>query len=218
MTMSYLESLMSTAETVQVVRRTHWISLVRAAVLYGLSIAVLVLASGIGFGYANQKVGDAVGVLLLILVLLPLYLLVRDVAQWYSRIYVVTTRRVMQMSGVLNKRVSDSNLDKVNDVVLTQSVVGRILGYGDIEIITGSDVGVDVFQRIEAPVEFKRVMLDNKEDFDTLARMTAQQLREPPGDDEDVPTALDRLASLRDRGVISEDEFEAKKAELLARL
>jgi uncharacterized membrane protein YdbT with pleckstrin-like domain len=162
--------------------------------------------------------GDSMGALLLILALLPAFILVRELLSWYNHIYAVTSRRVMQLSGILNKRTSDSNLDKVNDVVLTQSWLGRILNYGTIDIITGSDVGVDRLELLVDPVEFKRVMMNNKEDFDTLSRLTTERLSQPPDAAEDPSTALERLASLRDRGFITEEEFKAKRADLLERL
>jgi Short C-terminal domain len=34
----------------------------------------------------------------------------------------------------------------------------------------------------------------------------------------DVPTQLEKLGALRDSGVLTEEEFQAKKAELLARM
>jgi uncharacterized membrane protein YdbT with pleckstrin-like domain len=147
-------------------------------------------------------------------ILVPAALLVRELAQWWARQYVVTSRRVMQLSGVLNRRVSDSNLDKVNDIVMTQSLLGRALGYGDIEIITGSDIGVDVLSRISDPIGFKRVMLDNKEDFDALVG----RIHDGPTGAPDVPSAMEQLNSLRERGMISPEQYEAKKAELLSRL
>jgi uncharacterized membrane protein YdbT with pleckstrin-like domain len=141
-----------------------------------------------------------------------LVLLAVTVVRWYYRQFVVTTRRVMQVSGVFNRLVSDTNLDKVNDVVLAQSFLGRMLGYGNVEIISGSDVGVDKFERIRDPMGFKRVMLDNKEDFDTLF----QAARGPR--DADPTALLAELSELRDQGVVSPEEFETKKAEILARL
>jgi hypothetical protein len=40
----------------------------------------------------------------------------------------------------------------------------------------------------------------------------------PASDAASVPDQLERLAQLRDKGVITQAEFEAKKAELLGRL
>jgi uncharacterized membrane protein YdbT with pleckstrin-like domain len=209
---------MSTGETVQIIRRAHWVSLAKPVLVYGAATVILVAIAMGAWRSSGAEVNDTFRALLLVLALLPAFVLAREIARWYTHQYAVTSRRVMELSGILNKRVSDSNLDKVNDVVLTQSVGGRILGYGDIQIITGSDVGVDLLRQISDPVAFKRMMMDNKEDFDTLSRVTLQRLAEPPGADEDVTTALERLASLRDRGLITEDDFEARKAAILDRM
>ena len=40
----------------------------------------------------------------------------------------------------------------------------------------------------------------------------------PAGSDLSIPEQLEQLAGLRDRGVISVEEFEAKKAQLLERM
>jgi uncharacterized membrane protein YdbT with pleckstrin-like domain len=211
--MNYLLSLMSSGETIQMVVRQHWIVMARAIVLNGLAIAVLLLFAGVGTGL-DSPAGSVLAAIAALLVIVPLVLLVRSVAWWSARQFVITSRRVMEVSGVLNREVSDSNLDKVNDVVLRQSFLGRALGYGDLQIITGSDVGVDFLPKIRKPMEFHRVMLDNKEDFDALARVGdgAALARE------DIPAAIDRLADLHNRGVISDSEFERKKADLLARM
>jgi uncharacterized membrane protein YdbT with pleckstrin-like domain len=174
--MSYLDSLMASEETIQRVTRRHWITIIKALVLNGLAIAIVTFLAGIGTQW-QRMTGDVIwAVLTLALAALWLWFVARIIVailRWTSTQYAVTTRRVLEVSGVLNKVVRDSNLDKINDLVLTQSFLGRALGYGDIEIITGSDVGVNMLDKIRDPLGFKKVMLDNKEDFDTLARRTA---------------------------------------------
>jgi uncharacterized membrane protein YdbT with pleckstrin-like domain len=211
--MSYVDSLMSSGETLQLVTRQHWMTLVRSLLINGLLLVVLVLLSGVGTGLSVRYGGALTGVAA-IAALVPLALLVRDLATWASRQYIVTTRRVIEVEGVLNRRISDSNLDKVNDSVVHQSALGRLLGFGDIEIITGSDIGLNRLSRINNPLRFQKMMLDNKEDLDALVR-----LREGPvPSGVDAASAIERLASLRDRGLITVEEFERKKAEMLTRM
>ena len=62
--------------------------------------------------------------------------------RWLNEEYVVTTRRVLQLEGVINKRLVDSSLEKINDAVLTQSLFGRIFGFGDLDILTASETGI----------------------------------------------------------------------------
>jgi uncharacterized membrane protein YdbT with pleckstrin-like domain len=56
------------------------------------------------------------------------------VARWRSEAYLVTNRRVIKVIGVINKHSADSALEMINDAVLDQSLLGRLLGYGDLGI------------------------------------------------------------------------------------
>ncbi|HVY34591.1 MAG TPA: PH domain-containing protein, partial [Caulobacteraceae bacterium] len=73
---------------------------------------------------------------------------------------VVTNRRVIQLSGVFTKEVIDSALDKVTDVRTEQSLLGRMFNYGDVEVLTASETGKNLFRMIAEPLAFKRAMLD----------------------------------------------------------
>ncbi len=173
--MSYLESLLATDETLQLVRRRHWVAVLRALVLNGLAIGILALATGVttGLGVSGRDtLWSVVSLVLGALMVAFVVRLVLEIVRYAATVYAVTTRRVIEVSGVFNKVARDSNLDKINDLVLYQSALGRLLNYGDIDIITGSDTGVNRLDRIKDPVGFKRVMLDNKEDLDTLIRRT----------------------------------------------
>ncbi len=134
--------------------------------------------------------------------------------RWYSHKYIVTNLRVIQVSGVINKNVYDSSLEKVNDVRLVQSFFGRIFGYGDVEILTASDVGINLFKRIGDPVHFKTVMINAKQDLDRMQSGVGIVHEAAP----DIPAMIAKLDELRQKGIITEAEFQQKKAELLAKL
>ena len=106
-----------------------------------------------------------------------------------------------------------SSLEKVNDVKLSQSFGGRLFDFGDIEILTASEVGANVFRSIGQPVKFKTAMLNAKErlgfedELGVQAHVTT-----------DIPSLIARLDDLRKKGIISEADFQQKKAELLAKM
>jgi uncharacterized membrane protein YdbT with pleckstrin-like domain len=127
---------------------------------------------------------------------------------------VVTNRRLIQVFGVFNKNVTDSSLEKVNDVKMDQSFFGRIFGYGDIEILTASELGVNRFTMIGNPVRFKTAMLNAKVQLESGALDRGQLQPKQP----DIPTMIAQLAALREKGIVSEEEFQKKKADLLSRL
>jgi hypothetical protein len=176
--------------------------------------------------------------------ILPLFLLIRIFLVWLNQRLVITNRRIMVVQGIVNKHVRDSALEKVNDVDLTQSFVGRLLNYGTVKIITGSDIGINEFICIANPARFKREMLNAKEQLHvTVPGIAAEEgipvVRAPapaeapaqaPGAAEavaawasaiqasDIPSTIQDLDDLRQKGIITDEEFQTKKKELLARL
>src|SRR5262245_52381459 len=128
--MAYIDELMATDEVVQRIARRHWIVLLRSLVLNGLGIAFSALLAGVTTGAWQTQGGwlwAGASILLALLLLAFVIRLGLDVLRWASTQYAVTTRRVIEISGVFNKLVRDSNLDKINDIVLAQSALGRLM-------------------------------------------------------------------------------------------
>lgn len=206
MATNYLEGLLAENEQILLETHQHWFVLFGKIFLEILLIGILIAAS-LGFAAFYPVAIYGLG-----LILVPLVGILNDVLSWRNKAYIVTNRRVIQISGVLNKDVVDSSLEKVNDVKMSQSFLGRIFGYGDVEILTASELGVNLFHQIAEPVEFKTAMLNAKE------KMGYDELGAIAHTAADIPTMIEKLDLLRKRGVLSEDEFQRKKAELLAKL
>ncbi len=224
--MGYLEGLMSKNERIVLITRQHWITVLGTLLFNGLLIAVLlaigVLATFFGASLAFLRPFPfAPLVVMAVIALFPLWSLISDWIHWYNDMYVVTSRRIIQIQGVINKHTIDSSLEKINDVVLNQSMLGRMLGYGDLEILTGSEIGVNLLKRIAQPVRFKTEMLNQKEGlsevdaFDAGARRALSAAAPTAGD---VPELIAELDELRKKGLITEAEFQEKKAKLLAQI
>ena len=140
--------------------------------------------------------------------------MIHDVLIYTHHEYIVTNRRVIQLSGILNKQVIDSSLEKVNDVKMAQSALGRIFNYGDLEILTASELGVNLFKRIENPVHFKTAMLNAKARLESGEHWDAPA----PAASDNIPVLLAQLATLRQQGVLTDEEFQQKKAQLLTKI
>lgn len=108
--------------------------------------------------------------------------------------------------------MTDSSLEKVNDVKLEQSFWGRLLDYGNIEILTASELGVNKFNQVGQPIRLKTAMLNAKENLEQ-GQAGPKQGAEP-----DIVSLIAQLDSLRKHGVLTEEEFQRKKAQLLAKL
>ena len=117
----------------------------------------------------------------------------------------------MQISGIFNKSVIDSSLEKVNDIKMDQSALGRMFGYGNIEILTASELGVNLFKKIDNPIGFKSALINAKASLE-------QGPPEPITGNVDIPAMISQLANLRAQGVLTENEFQQKKSELLSKI
>ena len=202
-------------ERIVFLTRQHWLVLALFAFVDGLLAVAAVVIAALLSGVAG------ILAVLGVFAALPIAHFVIRYLNWYNEQFIVTNRRVMEIRGVINKRVSDSSLEKVNDVVLVQSVLGRLLNYGTVEIITGSDIGVNFFRYMARPVRFKTEMLNQKESMSQIDTFTAQAKRtltEEPPTTGDIPELIAELDELRRKGIITNQEFEEKKANLLSRI
>ena len=84
------------------------------------------------------------------------------------------------MTGILNKHSADSSLEKINDAVLDQPVLGRMLNYGDLEILTAAEEAVDRYHMLNNPKEFKKIMLTQKHNLETEFMYPAAMPPTPP--------------------------------------
>jgi hypothetical protein len=213
MASSYTDRLLGDNEKIILITRQHWFvffrsiifELVFAAVILGVVTAVWVLflpGLPIWLGY--------------LLLVIPLIGLIQDYLTWWNKEYIITNLRVLQSAGIFNKNVTDSSLDKVNDVKLSQSFLGRVFGFGDVEILTASELGVNMFKTIGDPIKFKTAMLNSKENLEHGGiPFAAPENEESP---ENIPSLIDHLDQLRQKGVITQEEFEQKKGDLLSKL
>jgi uncharacterized membrane protein YdbT with pleckstrin-like domain len=127
--------------------------------------------------------------------------------------YVLTNHRLIQEVGILSRRSLDSRLDKINNVEHRQTLWGRLFNYGDVEIDTASERGETLFRNLGAPLAFKNAILAAAEQYRSSGRMP---LAAPAG-----PSGAERLRQLKalfDDGLLSKEEYEAKRRELMAEL
>jgi Bacterial PH domain/Short C-terminal domain len=228
----YADRLLADGERIALRTRQHWLATIIDGrypwLLLIASLVLLLLSQNLGPGTPR----DILGYLILAGVLISVAWLIKVYWTWLSQDYIITNRRVLKVEGIINKRSADSSLEKINDAVLEQNLVGRILNYGDLDILTAADVAIDRYRMLNQAPAFKRTMLNEKHELEgefsrplpgpplRAAPMAPAAPPPPPREmaPEEVTRALASLADLRDRGAISAEEYESKKAELLARL
>jgi hypothetical protein len=252
---NFTASLLSDGERIIVERRQHWLVLVDRSKLAILGLVVALLIFIFRGNLGNDGIGGGINFILgwvvLALVVYAVVVFVYQYLHWVNDAFIVTSRRVIQIEGILNKKALDSSLEKINDAVLTENVFGRIFGFGDLEILTASDSGIDRMHMLVDASGFKREMTEAKHELElevSSGRIPSPPLRATPiptadsgasqapapaptppappaaapttgsPSPDDVANAIDRLKGLLDSGAITQAEFDAKKAELLARL
>jgi uncharacterized membrane protein YdbT with pleckstrin-like domain len=144
--MSYIDEILQPGE--RVLHRTgpHWL-------VYGpailLLIAALVVAyvsfpawHGIGLVLATILAGAA------IVAWFPAFL------RRFTTELVVTDRRIVYKTGLIRRHTTEMNMDKVESVNVDQSVLGRLFGYGTVEV-RGTGGGIEPLRNIAAPLEFR---------------------------------------------------------------
>jgi membrane protein YdbS with pleckstrin-like domain len=146
-----------------------------------------------------------------------------------SHDYVLTNRRVIQEEGIFSRRSMDASLGKINNVEHRQTLWGRLLGYGDVEIDTASETGTTRFPQINHPVEFKRAVLGAAEEYRVRGMMpngimpngimpNGMPMAAPAAPELSPAERIRQLKGLLDEGLISPQEFEAKRRALLERI
>ncbi len=209
MAKSYLDNLLSEREKIILVARQHWF-LLASAIFFEITAIMIIFAATVTAAIFFQLYALIIAAVGFLLLIIPVFSMIRDILLWSNHQYLVTNRRVVQISGVINKSITDSSLEKVNDVKMEQTALGRMFGYGDIQILTASELGVNVFKRIENPVSFKQAMLNAKEKLEHGDLEIPQQ--------ESIPQLIAQLDTLRQQGILTNEEFQQKKAELLAKI
>jgi membrane protein YdbS with pleckstrin-like domain len=167
--MRYADTLLTQGEVVVMRQRQHWLALfldARTAVALWL-VGALLLLSVVLFNVNDRAIRDIISFIGLGAIALGVAIFLYHLWRWWSQDYMVTNRRILKVEGILNKRAADSSLEKINDAVLDQNVVGRMFNYGDLDILTAADSAIDRYRMLNQAPKFKREMLQQKYALET---------------------------------------------------
>ena len=224
--MAFPEKLLSEDEELIYDLRPHWLTLVVPVLLtVAVVLAVGALWVVMPAGDLQQPGRLAVGVLGLVVLLATV---VGRVLRWATTHFVLTTERLIFRSGVVAKFGREIPLERITDVTFSQSLFERIIGAGDLLLESAGEHGQSRFSNLRDPeavqLEIYRQMEAN--DRRRSGYATTQPHHPVPADRTPTPPTrsptplddLERLANLRDRGAVTEEEFQRMKRELLDRM
>ncbi|MBO9205373.1 MULTISPECIES: PH domain-containing protein [Niastella] len=147
---------------------------------------------------------------------------------WKVNIWVVTNFRVIDEAGLLNHFAKESPLEKINNVSYDQTIWGRLLNFGHVEIQTAAEVGATDYYNVHGPkrlkdtitlaqAEYKNIQLANQAQHMATAMgiQTGEVKYSSSAAGGGIASELEKLHQLKQQGIISEEEYIKAKNKLL---
>ena len=210
--MTFPRHLLTDDEDLVLDLRPHWWYLTPAGVLLAVSVLFGIMA-------LLQDWYRLVDIVVGIWVLAALGWFGLVYLRWTTTNFVVTNERVISRHGTLAKHGIEIPLDRINTVFFNQSLFERIIGAGDIGIESAGEGGRQTFNDIRKPNFVQNEIYRQVEGLENrkLERL-ARAARGGTTTAESIPDQIEKLDQLRRQGVVTDEEFEEKKRELLDRM
>ena len=146
----YIDEILQPGEKVLYSTNAHWMFYLPAIGLWIVALVLVILS----------RVATVEGLVLLCMAaaaVAALAALYFTVTAWFHRFTTetdVTNMRVVHKTGFITRKTFEMSLDKVESVDVEQSIMGRILNYGDVTIL-GVGEGKQKIATIAAPLAFR---------------------------------------------------------------
>ena len=144
---SYVQKVLQPGENVRHVAEIHWIIYVPGLFFLLLAAALLIWLETAGYTGWWLSAPALVAAIAAVLIFQAWF------HRWTTEI-AVTDRRVIYKTGFIRRDTNEMHMDKVESVRVDQSVLGRILDYGDVTVL-GTGEGFETIQRIADPLALR---------------------------------------------------------------
>ena len=198
-------------EKLLIIIRQHWIKLVLPIFAWLLLTTVLLfwLQNAVAF------------IIILITAIYPLI----EYINWKYNLWGVTNMRVVDESGFFTRYSKESPLDKINNVEYDQPLMGRIFGYGNVDIQTAAEMGETKYTLIHHPKLLKDTITNAQEEYKKiqitsqatqLAQAIAKNINPAAAPSQQmIAGELQKLFELLQKGAITQEEYVAQKNKLM---
>lgn len=194
----------------------HWWYLApRAALLIG----ALILGTIVWTWDQDGILGTGTSwIVALIIVAALVYFLLRVIG-WRTTVFVVTTERCISRHGVITKAGIEIPLERINTVYFEQRLFERMLKTGDLAIESAGEGSRSTFSNIADPIFvqntiYQQMEMNENRKYDRIGGEARGAASHGRAASLSIAEQLEKLADLRDRGAISEEEFALEKARL----
>lgn len=121
------------------------------------------------------------------------------VAVWWHDRYILSTERIISLYGIFNKKVVSMPLAKITDLTYERPLIGRLLGYGTIDLESAGQEGLDRIEYLPESDHFYRALMalaigpkkDAIQVAENEARAAKSFVHEPPKPMQDAVPIVD---------------------------
>src|SRR5712671_1158044 len=146
----YIDDILQPGEKVLYSTNAHWIFYLPAIAAWLLALILLILSrSAITESVILLCLSASAGV-----AITALYWRAKAWFHLWTTETDVTNLRVVHKTGFIKRRTFEMSLDKVESVDVNQSILGRVLNYGDVTV-RGVGEGQETIKTIASPLDFR---------------------------------------------------------------
>lgn len=127
-------------------------------IIGGIILIIIALIVGLYFPIIAF---ESIIIVIIIIIILILY-----IARFRATTYWITNMRIFQEYSFISRNIKETTLDRITDVIYNQSLMGRLLNYGDVKIHTAGIgfSGLD-FEGIHDPLKVREILMNAKEAY-----------------------------------------------------
>jgi len=204
--MPWPEDALTDGEEVVTSFRQHWKLLIIPIGWFVLAVVLVVLAFKVfpwpwlEWAVVIVVIGGAI------------WLVVRPIVSWATTLYVLTNERLITRHGLVAKSGIEIPLENITNVNFSQSVFERLLGAGDLLVESAGTGGQSRFSNIPHPDDFAALLYKIREQRSLELQGGTPAPAAAPAD---ATERLQRLKQLHRDGVLTDEEYEEKRAKLV---
>ena len=146
----YIDDILQPGEKVLYSTNAHWIFYLPAIAAWLVALVLYIIA--------RNTAGPGLETMWLVLAAAAALVAALATAKAWFHVWTtetdVTNLRVVHKTGFVKRRTFEMSLDKVESVDVNQSILGRIMNYGDVTV-RGVGEGLETIKTIAAPLDFR---------------------------------------------------------------
>jgi membrane protein YdbS with pleckstrin-like domain len=186
--------------------RLHQIIYLPAATLLAVAILLFAVVHAQGDAASKEYIFPQVLTALALVAAIPPFV------RRSSSEFVVTNKRVLVKTGFVRRHSTEILLRQVEGITVDQGILGRMLGFGTI-VVEGTGSDRTPYKGIASPMEFRLAVQEQIEANANPGYATAPLQQQPAK--EDRYAMLLRLNELKEKGVLTDEEFGKEKTRIL---